>query len=189
MIKINVAIKGLEPGLLMHSDKGMFNPSSEKPGKGNPTKEDAEKVAYRSKNGNLFIPTTAIYGTMVNAATAWIKQGKKMTTYIVSTLDITPVEEIPLLDLNGKLIKDYEVNTRIVHNFKVGRLLVACPQIKEWQAMFEMKYNPAMFLETPTTLKHVLEQAGLYVGILAWRPQHKGRFGRFTIKKWEVKEY
>jgi hypothetical protein len=153
-----------------------------------PTKTDAEKVAYRSENGNLFIPTTAIFGTMFNGAKGWLTKGSKLGVYLPS-LDILPPEEIPLLDLKGKPIKDYDLNVRIVHNWKVGRLVAGCPWVKEWTAKFEMRYNPLIFLDTHETLHTCLEKAGFYVGLCCYRPEHKGKFGRFTIENWKVSEF
>ena len=74
--RVEVEIEGISP-LLMNSPKSMLNPS---PSMTKRTKtydqvEEAEKVAYRNSKGQLYVPSTAIKGTMIGSA-SYKKAGK-----------------------------------------------------------------------------------------------------------------
>ena len=71
MKKIKVQIKGISP-LLTNSPKAMIDEAlgaemKLKTKKYDP-KEEAEKVAYRTKDNKLFVPSTAVRASMINAS-------------------------------------------------------------------------------------------------------------------------
>jgi len=185
MISIKVKIRGLPPGLLMHSPRILYDPRKQLKDKG---KEDdfklmAELAAYRMEDGTLYIPSEAILGALRNASKyRKLKRGMPPLRQVISGLVSVEPSQISL----GT--KNYEIDIR-PFTLKTGeRKLIARPLLKEWEAEFTLKYNPRLFPLSPTALKEILELAGQVVGILAYRPEHSGPFGRFEIIEWEVEE-
>lgn len=174
MQKIEVEIEGETP-LLMHSCHNMMQEQVKK----NPTKQydpviDAEKVAYRSKNGDLFIPARCIKASLINAA-AWSKFGKKSAKPIVA--GCTRIE--PLEVSLG--VKKYEIDLRPVVVVK-QRIIRARPCLDKWKAKFQIIYNEKM-IGNPNILREFLEDAGQRIGLLDNRPQTYGENGCFKVTK------
>lgn len=171
--------------MLMHSPRTLYAPKPPIKVKG---KEDdfklmAELAAYRMEDGTLYIPSEAILGTLRNAS-KYRKLGKGMPPLrqVISGLVSIEPSQISL----GT--KNYEIDIRAI-TMKTGeRKLIGRPLLKEWEAEFTLKYNPRLFPLSPTALKELLELAGNVVGILAYRPEHGGPFGRFEVIEWEVEE-
>jgi len=185
MIEIDVKIRGIGDGLLMHSPRSLYEPKKQLKTKG---EEDdfnamAKMAAYKMEDGTLYIPSEAILGSMRNASKyRKLKRGMPALRQIISGIVTIEPEQISL----GT--KQYEVDIR-PFTMKTGeRKLTGRPLLKEWEASFKMKYNPMWFPLPPKDLKEILEIAGQVVGILSFRPEHAGPFGRFKIESWEVKE-
>lgn len=178
MKKIQVEIKGLSP-LLMNSPKGMLEEKEKmKKTTMNYNHEvEAERVAYRDKKGQLFIPSAAIKGCLVNAA-AYKKFGKHTARPIIAGgVFITPNEV-----LLGT--KDYEIDVRTVV-IQRARVVKARPVINEWKVSFILNYDETMIPDSESMIKPILEDAGKRVGLLDFRPQKLGNFGTFEVTKWK----
>ncbi len=137
--------------------------------------EQFDLHAYRNEKGEFVLPSEMLEAAMVKAAVNFKLEGKK--TY---------------KDLfNGGLIID---PVQIVHknqNFKTdarwgknpstrGAVWVVRPRIDEW----ELEFGITLLQDERVTadiLRQVLEYAGLYVGVGAWRP----KFGRFEVTRFE----
>lgn len=179
MKKIQVQIKGLSP-LLMNSNKGMIddalNPSIKIKTKKYEAKEEAEKVAYRTSKGKLFVPSTAIRASMINAS-SFKKIGRYAAKSIVSASVYIAEPEI-LLNKN-----EYEIDARTVV-IQRQRVVKFRPLIKDWTLDFEMLYNEDLIDEK--FIKEILIEAGQRIGILDFRPQKTGSFGMFEVTKWQT---
>jgi len=185
MRNIEVEIKGNV--LLMHSPKSMLDvkPTTSKKNKVYDHKEEAEKSAYRSKDGNLFIPSQAIFSTILNGS-AFKKIGRfSVKSYLAGNMRIEPASEIPLLNKKGKPIKDYEIDLRTVVIQRKSRIVRARPMVSDWTAKFTIVYNE-QFITNDEIIKECLKDAGTRVGLLEYRPQLSGSYGTFEITKWEV---
>lgn len=179
MKTIEVTITGTTP-LLMNSPKSMIEPPTTPvvvtTGAGRDPKVEAEKVAYRMENGELYVPSEAIKGTIVNAA-SYKKIGKYSAKPIISGgVFITP-NEIPL----GT--KDYKIDIRTVV-IRGSRVVKARPKLEPWKLKFNIIYNEAL-IGNPSIIKLILEEAGMRVGILDFRPIKNGAFGMFTVTGWQ----
>lgn len=178
MKKIQIEITGDTP-LLMNSPKAMLEPKEavRKTTKVYDPETEAEKVAYRTEKGELYVPNTAIKGTMINAS-AWKKAGKNALRPILAAAIRIPKSELLL----GT--KDYEIDLRTVV-IQRARVVKARPVIKNWKLSFEMIYNEDLIAD-PEIIKEVLREAGERVGILDFRPQKLGEFGTFSVTKFKV---
>lgn len=178
MKKIEVEIKGDTP-LLMNSPKSMLEPKEavRKTTKKYEPKEEAEKVAYRTEKGELYVPNTAIKGSIINAS-AWKKAGKIALRPLIAAGIRIPQQEILL----GT--KKYEIDLRTVV-IQRSRVIKARPMIKDWKLNFEILYNDQLIAD-PQIIKEVLVEAGERVGILDFRPQKLGEFGTFSVTKFKV---
>jgi hypothetical protein len=190
IIKIAVTLaNGEGSGLLMNNPQGMFEKEGIRPsGKDYDVKKAAEKSAYKLADGTLYIPSEAISASM-RGASSWVKvpRGTPPLRQLISgTLEIMPYQ-IPILDKTGKKQKKYEIDTRrvVIMHSAVAKARAFIP---EWQAKFTISYNTAYCPHPPKTWKTVLDLAGHVVGILDYRPQHTGHFGKFDIVEWTVEE-
>jgi hypothetical protein len=180
--KIEIEIEGLSP-LLMNSPKGLYESS----GKGRKKtdipshEESAERSAYRNKKGELYIPSYAVENCLIKSASGY-KWGKKpLNSLLAGAIRVNP-EEILL----GT--KEYEIDLRKVTVQRQG-VIRARAKIPKWSVKFEIiyykKYLPAPLIEM---LSEVMEEAGIRVGLLDFRPACKGNFGTFRVKKFKVVE-
>lgn len=180
MKKIQVEITGDTP-LLMNSPKAMLEPKEavRKTTKVYDPDIEAEKVAYRTAKGELYVPNTAIKGTMINAS-AWKKAGKNALRPILAAAIRIPESELLL----GT--KKYEIDLRTVV-IQRARVVKARPVLKDWKLNFEILYNEQL-LPNADIIKEVLVDAGERVGILDFRPQKLGEFGTFSVTKFKVEK-
>lgn len=178
MKRISVQIEGITP-LLMNSPKAMLEPQNEltqKNKKRNQT-EEAEKVAYRTSKGKLYVPATAIMGTLLGAS-SYKKVGKfALKPLMASAVRIEPEEII----LNKQA---YEIDLRTVV-IQRARVVKARPKISDWKIDFDIIYNDDL-ISDDKIIKQSLKEAGERVGILDFRPAKLGSFGMFKITKWVV---
>jgi hypothetical protein len=177
MKKIQVEIEGATP-LLMNSPHMMME-ESEKKLKRKTTdydhKEEAEKVAYRTEDGKLYVPSTAIKGCLINAA-SYQKIGKYAAKPIVAGgVRIEPIE----IDLGTK---DYKIDLRTVV-IQRNRVVKARPRLDTWKAKFTIVYNENL-IGNHDIIRQFLEEGGERVGILDFSPRNKGEFGTFKVTKW-----
>jgi len=186
MEKLQVVLEGTGEGLLMHSAQAMEAQKATK----NPTKvydhkEEAEKVAYRNENGELYIPSRCVKAALLNAA-SWYKFGKKSAKPILAGCTRLEPYNLILTDLKGKPISEYEIDVRPVVVQK-ARILRARPKIKDWQLKFDILYNEEM-IGSPELIKQMLEEAGQRIGLLDNRPQRYGENGTFKVVKFIVEK-
>lgn len=179
MKKIKVEIVGETP-LLMNSPQAMIEQAMgsnlTKVTKKRDMVKDAEKLAYKTSKGELYIPAEAIKGSMVNAS-AYKKAGKyALRPFIAGAVMIKPTQ----IGLGTKI---YELDIRTVVIQK-ARVVKARPMLENWKASFEIWYNEEL-LNDPDTIRVCLEEAGGRVGILDFRPQKLGNFGMFKVTKWQ----
>ena len=128
MKTIKVEIEGTSP-LLMNSPKAMLEPQEavRKTTKKYDPKIEAEKVAYRTQEGKLYVPSTAIKGSIINAS-AWKKAGKiALRPLIAAGIRIPEAELI----LNKQ---EYEIDARTVV-IQRSRVVKWRPVIKDWKLM------------------------------------------------------
>jgi len=167
-----VTIEGTAP-LLMHKFVGQSQlegakKSSQRGKKVYDPKEEAEKGAYRTDDGKLFLPSSHFKAAMVKAGVDFKMSGKKTyKEFIKSGIFIEPTEII--LDQ-----QEYEIfESPVVINR--ARVMSWRPQFKVWSCTFNIEIIDDFL--NPTIVKEILETAGRFKGVGDYRPE----FGRFKV--------
>lgn len=173
--KIEVGIKGISP-LLMHAFP-MVTPEAGWE-KWTPEKQ-AEVAAYRDPDtAELYVPGIAIQRSLIGAAT--YSKGKSRASLqkpVAACVLITP-ERVPLKS------KTFVVDSRpVVIAATKGRIIRHRPRLDNWALSFILEYDSALLSEKE--LRKVVDDAGSRVGLLDFRPEKKGPFGRFMIVSWK----
>ncbi len=179
MKKVNVELTGITP-LLMNSPKSMIEDNVEKQlqtkTKNYDLDAEAKKLAYTTKNGELYVPSQAIKGALINAS-SFKKIGKYAAKSIIAGGVFITKQEIGL----GTKKYDLDIRTVVIQR---ARIVKARPKIEKWKLNFEIQYNENM-IGNSEIIKSILIEAGQRIGILDFRPQKTGSFGMFEVTKWE----
>lgn len=177
MKKVKVEITGISP-LLMNNPISMLNEANGLSSKTTKRdiKKDAEILAYKTDKGELYIPSEAIKGCLVNAG-AYKKFGKfAAKPFIAGGVVISPSKI-------GLGTKEYTLDVRTVV-IQRARVPKARPMVEHWKATFELSYDETLIADD-TLLRPILEEGGKRIGILDFRPQKLGNFGMFEVTKWQ----
>ena len=178
MKKIKVKLKGLSP-LLMNNPASMIDDVGGKL-KDKTSKIDmkasAEKLAYKTDKGELYIPAEAIKGSLIGASSY-----KKIGRYSARPIIAGGVHISPRFVLLGTKEYDLDIRTVVIQR---NRVVKARPLIDNWECEFELMYDETLIADADF-IKPILEEAGKRVGLLDFRPQKTGSFGMFTVTKWE----
>ena len=174
MKSVKVELTGETP-LLMHNIEGAdLDQKTRKSLKTYDSKEEAEQAAYRTKDGELCVPSRCVYG-MLRVASGYFKtKGRSMKPVIAGSVRIEP-ENISL----G--VKKYEIDRQSVV-VQRNRVLRSRPKIAEWKLKFDLLYNKD-YIADPDIIKQILEEAGVKVGLLDFRPATGGQYGTFSVTK------
>jgi len=135
-----------------------------------------EDKLYKDGEGNICIPSTWVYGSLVEAGKAFKIQGKGKSTYsklIGSSVMINPeMSIVKPQDWDNYTISAVNPMTR-------GRIMVTRPRLNKWEVVFKIDFDED---DLPIeVLKNIVDYAGQYTGIGDWRPAKKGQFGKFIV--------
>jgi len=191
--EIDVAIRGITPLLMNRVTPEELMEDKVRRGKTReeiPKEVKAERAAYRTEEGYLYIPGIAIYACILNGAKGYsvAYQGRRISakTALSGTIRIQP-EKVILKDFKGNPITKYEIDES-TGNIQKNRVAIFRPRINEWKAEFKILYNRALLNEkTLELLAEIIMTAGSTYGLLDYRPEHKGWFGCFILESYEVK--
>ena len=142
--------------------------------------DEAEAAVYRNEQGEIIVPAIAFRAALFRAATNR-KIGKLSAKSAVAG-SIFPVEtEVQLVNAKtNKAIKDYKIHScRAVVN-KAGIIRVR-PMIENWACDLVLEVDTEM-IPNVAVITELLNIAGKIAGIMDWRPEKLGTFGRFTAK-------
>jgi hypothetical protein len=180
--KINVQIKGITALLMNRLNPESLRPKSRQTLTEYNDKDKAEASAYIATIGGerqLYVPSYAVYSMIIQTAGQYKSRRTSIRGILAGTIRIEP-EFIPLGHCN------YDIDVRPVM-IQHSRVLHARAKIPQWQIDFQIIYNRKILTgEVVQTIKTILEDAGTRVGLLDYRPQHKGWFGTFEVTKFEV---
>ena len=173
---VSVTIKGTS-ALLMHA-----YPMEELP-KGHeklPPAEQAKYAEYRDPDtGALYIPGVAFQRCLVGAAAYSKGKGRASLQKQVAACVLVTPERAELSN------QAYTVDSRpVVIAATKGRVLRHRPRFGEWSTLFEIEYDTALLSEKE--LRQIVDDAGSRVGLLDFRPEKKGPFGRFVVTEWKM---
>jgi hypothetical protein len=167
-----VTIKGISP-LLMHSFPMVPIEAMEKKN----AQEQAKYAEYRSPDGKLYLPGMAIQRAMIGAATYSKGKGRgSLQKPVAACLLVDP--EYCVLDQ-----QEYIVDSRpVVVPATRGRVVRHRPRFNEWSTKFKMMWDENLLTENQ--VRRVIDDCGCRVGLLDFRPEKKGPFGRFMVTSW-----
>ena len=176
--KIDVAIKGLTPLLMNRLNPESLKTKSRMKMENYSTTTDAANSAYMAEiegKKQLYIPQEALYSMIINTAKQYKVRRMSLASLLAGTMRVEP-EKVPLGTAK------YEVDERAVV-IQNQRILKGRAKLPKWNAKFQLVYDSRRLPEgIEDTLKEILEDAGTRMGLLDYRPQHKGWFGTFTVE-------
>ena len=170
---IQVRLKGISP-LLMHAYPLVAIENLEK----KPIEEQAELAAYRDpETKQLFIPGTNIQRALVAAATYSKGKGRaSLQKQAAACLLVNPQRVSLGTDT-------YAIDSRpVVIPATKGRVLRHRPLLDAWEIEFSIEYDKNLLTETQ--LRRIVDDMGSRVGLLDFRPEKKGPFGRSMVVAW-----
>lgn len=176
-------ITGISP-LLMN------NPQSLQPGPKGPNKkifdakEDAEKSAYKDKNGNYVFPTLGFRNGLLYAM-GGIKFGKRTGRSLVASSVFVPEdgEYVTLIDPDtGKPVKTHEIDSRPAVVQK-ARIIRSRAKILRWACILGLLVDEDMIPDPQAFLPEHITVAGTIAGVGDYRVQCMGWFGRYKAEK------
>ena len=148
-------------------------------------REEAEESCYRAKDGSLYHPASAILSALCEAGSEFKQKGSRKNLKFLIPAAVRLMDDvIPLLDLAGKPLKDFDIDARrVVNKSTKGAHICHRARIENWLSRFELKIFDDVI--DPDTVHTLLSRAGERVGIGAFRPvPSKGPFGVFMVTKW-----
>jgi len=187
---IDVCIKGLTP-LLQHRFGEEAEISGEKATRTvvrteETPREKADKVCYRNKEGEYYMPSTCIHRMLIEAGSNHkLKGSRKSAKYVVSGAVQMTADSIIIGNGDGKTpAKDYEVDSRpVVIPSTKGRIMRHRPRFDDWSSSFSLRINEDLLPED--FVHQLLDEGGLQGGIGDFRPQKFGPFGTFLVTEWK----
>ena len=140
--------------------------------------EQAEFAAYRDPDtGGLYVPGLNVQRSLIASATYSKGKGRASLQKPVAACVMIAPERIPL----GQ--DTYGIDSRpVVVPATKGRIVRHRPRLDEWELTFEVEYDDTLLTEAE--LRQVVDDAGSRVGLLDFRPERKGPFGRFMVTAW-----
>jgi hypothetical protein len=172
---VEVRIKGIS-ALLMHRFPLEPIEAIEK----KTPEEQAEIAAYRmdGSESNLYMPGIALQRALIGAAVFSKGKGRaSLQKPVAACLIVTP----EYMDLGTT---EYKIDSRaVVVPATKGRIVRHRPRLDEWECSFELLYDDVLLTEKQ--LRKIVDDCGSRVGLLDFRPERKGPFGRFMVTEWE----
>lgn len=144
--------------------------------------EQAEISAYRDPSTKqLCIPAVAFQRALV--AGAAYSKGKGRSTLakqVAACVIVTP--EYALLGVDT-----YAIDSRaVVVPATKGRVVRHRPRIEAWEVNFDVEFDDVLLNEND--LHKIITNTGSRVGLLDFRPEKKGPFGRFLLTHFSVEK-
>lgn len=143
-------------------------------------KKNVEDKLYKTPKGEIYTPSTHLRGALVNAAKQFKIKGKSRATYsklVGSAVEIDPDAIIH----NNQEWEEFSVSAVIPSTR--GRVLVVRPKMLEWSLDFKLTFPESDIPKE--VMKNIFDYAGQYVGIGDWRPDKKGKYGKFIVTRFE----
>lgn len=176
--KIDVEIRGLTPLLMNRLNPESLRSKSRMKTQDYSTTIDAANSAYMAVidgKKQLYVPQECLYSMIIGTAKQYKIRRMSLASLLAGTMRVEP-EKVPLgTDL-------YEVDERAVV-IQNNRVLKGRAKLPKWSVKFQIVYDSKRLPDgIEATLKEILEDAGTRMGLLDYRPQHKGWFGTFAVE-------
>lgn len=142
--------------------------------------EQAEVAAYRipGDSRELYVPGVNIQRALVSAATYSKGKGRaSLQKQAAACLMVTP-------EYVGLGTDTYEIDARpVVVPATKGRIVRFRPRLDKWAVKFSLEYDDSLLSETQ--VRQIVDNMGQRVGLLDFRPEKKGPFGRCVVTEWK----
>jgi hypothetical protein len=171
--KVEVTIRGASP-LLMHSFPLVPIEALDK----KPPVEQAELAAYKAHE-KYYVPGVNVQRCLVSAASYSKGKGRgNLSRVVAACVGVEP--EFAVLTP-----QEYEVDSRpVVVPATKGRILRHRPRFDKWELDLTISFDGDLLTEQQ--LRRVVDDAGSRVGLLDFRPEKRGPFGRFIVTAWKA---
>lgn len=178
MERVSVVIEGISP-LLMHAYPLVSLEALEK----RSPQEQAELAAYRDPDtGELYLPGVAVQRALIAGAGFSKGKGRASLAKVAAACLMVEPERI------GLGVREYAIDARpVVVPATRGRVVRYRPRLDHWRAQFDILYDPLLL--TPLQVRRIVDDTGSRVGLLDFRPERKGPFGRFQVVHWQVGDF
>lgn len=141
--------------------------------------EQAEVAAYRDPDTEeLYVPGAAVQRAFV--AGAAYSKGKGRSSLQKQTAASVLISPERLLLGTHKFVID---SRPVVVPATKGRIVRHRPRLDTWQVAFQLDYDDTLLKETE--VRKIVDDSGSRVGLLDFRPEKKGPFGRFIVTQCE----
>lgn len=184
----SATIEGVTP-LLMHSpQKLMTRDDGTAKRKTIPTpEEEAEAGVYRTESGVLYLGADHLREAIL-AAAKMFKAGKYSAYRVIAPALMITVPAVFPITRHGTPLTTYDrIDVRRAVVQKQG-VLRARPLIDvPWEAEVRYLFDSSI-VRNPGLLVQALQQAGQLIGVLDFRPQCGGIYGRFKVTQAHVEE-
>lgn len=175
MKKVKVEITGITALLQNKPEEyGFDNQWVEKTATTDYEKEALKKL-YINLKGIIYQPGCHIEAALIEAGKKIKVKGQGKATYskLFGSMVSVCQEDVP------HLIPKYEIFKKlVVIPSTKGRVMRYRPMFRKWKLQFYIEFEEEIPKEV---IKEGLEIAGKFVGIGDWRPQKKGKFGKFQV--------
>lgn len=181
--RIKVKIRGETPLLMNKLSIETLEKTSRNKLKQYDPKEEVKKTAYVTEDGYLYIPAEAIYRCILNGASYKMIKGRSLKKLLYGIFWIEPEKVILRNPETGEPLteKDYTIDLRSVVIQK-SRILKARAKVEKWEAEFYLCYYEGIADGIENyILMLALPEAGIRVGLLDYRPEKGGQFGKFKV--------
>lgn len=183
MKKYKVEVTGITPLLQNKPEEMGFDVQwIEKQATTNWEKEALKKL-YVDTDGKVYQPGTHIERALIEAGKKIKMKGAGKSNYSKLFGSMVSVEEYEILHVFPK----YEIHkSLVVIPSTKGRVMRYRPMFKKWALQFHILAEDEVAADV---VKEAMEIAGKYGGLGDWRPEKKGKFGKFQVTSFkEVKE-
>lgn len=174
MKSVSITIEGISP-LLMHAFPMQPIEALEKKS----PEEQAKLCEYRDVSDlhKLAIPSIALQRALISAASYSKGKGRGNLSRIVAACVLVDPQYLTLSH------QSYEVDARpVVVPATKGRVIRYRPRFDKWAVSADITYDENLLTEAQ--LRRVVDDCGSRVGLLDFRPEKRGPFGRFMVTEW-----
>lgn len=151
-----------------------------------PPEEDAEKRLYINEDGNFWVPSVAFLRGLWQGA-AYRKIGKDSARSLIQASVFSIEEQTVLLDKDTqKPITKYEIDSRtVVIKATGGRIMRHRPKVSNWMCLLSLEIDSDFI--TIDIILPLMNRAGRMIGVMDFRPEKRGSFGRYEVELYHNK--
>ena len=175
MKKYEVEIKGITPLLMNKPEEYGFDEQWVEKQASTDWEKEALKKIYKDAEGTIYQPSEHIIKVLIDAGKKLKMKGAGKATYSKIFGSMVQVEPNAIPHLNPKF--DIHKSLVVIPSTK-GRVMRYRPKFDKWGLKFSVLFEDEI---KPEIIKEALEIGGKYSGLGDWRPEKKGRFGKFQV--------